>query len=138
MAHPLTERRTHSRFGGATLAGIRAVLRPRHPVSIVNLSAGGALVIGTRPLRPGSRVFIQITVRGESGGRVSQVLRSSVASLHGNSGVQYCSAIRFNDPWDSLWERCTLYGYDFPVPPGDESADGGYELPAMVTNEAQG
>jgi len=135
MAHPLTERRTYSRFGGSTIAGIRAVLRPGHPVAIVNLSAGGALVSGTRPLRPGSRVFLQITIGGETGGRASQVLRSAVASLDGPAGVRYCSAIRFDDHWDSLWERCTLHGYPVPMAPDDDRSDDGYVLPVVMTAE---
>lgn len=114
MSQQLTERRTHSRFGHPTITGVRAVLRPGHRVSVVNLSAGGALITGTRPLRPGSRVFLQLTIAGQTGGRASQVVRCAVAALDGSEGVKYRSAIRFDERWDSLWERCTLDGYRMP------------------------
>lgn len=136
MAHPLMERRTHSRFGGATLAGIRAVLRPGHAVSILNLSAGGALITGMRPLRPGSRVFLQITIGVDTGGRSSHVLRSAVASIDSADGVKYRSAIQFDDHWDSLWERCTLHGYSVPVVCTDETGEGGYDLPEIMPTGA--
>lgn len=114
MVRPLTERRAHSRFGHPTISALRAVLRPGHPVSVVNLSAAGALIDGQRPLRPGSRVFLQITVAGQTGGRSAHVLRSAVASLE-EAGVQYRSAIAFDNPWDALWEHCTLDGYQMPM-----------------------
>lgn len=133
MAHPLMERRTHSRFGGAALSNIHAVLRPGHAVAIVNLSAGGALIVGARPLRPGSRVFLQITIGGQTGGRASQVRRSAVASLDGSAGVKYRSAIQFDDHWDSLWERCTLRGYLVPMGGDEGEARDGYLLPGLVS-----
>lgn len=80
MVRPLTERRAHSRFGHPTISPLQAVLRPGHAVSVVNLSAGGALLDGPRPLRPGSRVFLQVTVAGQTGGRTAHVLRCAVAS----------------------------------------------------------
>jgi hypothetical protein len=99
----LTERRTHSRFGHPTISPLEAVLRPGHAVSVVNLSAGGALLDGPRPLRPGSRVFLQVTVAGQTGGRTAHVLRCAVASLKNQTGVQYRSAIAFDNHWESLW-----------------------------------
>jgi hypothetical protein len=129
MARQLTERRTHSRFGHPTISGVRAVLRPAHLVSVLNLSAGGALIVGARPLRPGSRVFLQLTVAGQTGGRASQVVRCAVASLVGADGVQYRSAIRFDEQWDSLWERCTLDGYQLPVTSGRLEMVDGHTIP---------
>ena len=129
MARQLTERRTHSRFGHPTIANVRAVLRPGHLVAVVNLSAGGALLCGTRPLRPGSRVFLQLTIAGQTGGRTSQVVRCAVASIEGAGGVQYRSAIRFDERWDSLWERCTLDGYLVPGKAGRLQPVDGHTLP---------
>ncbi|HET9264506.1 MAG TPA: PilZ domain-containing protein [Vicinamibacterales bacterium] len=115
MVRPLTERRAHSRFGHPTISPLQAVLRPGHAVSVVNLSAGGALLDGPRPLRPGSRVFLQVTVAGQTGGRTAHVLRCTVASLENQTGVQYRSAIAFDNHWESLWEHCTLRGYRMPM-----------------------
>ena len=130
MAQPLTERRMYSRFGHPTIAGIHAILRPRHEVAVVNLSAGGALIVGPRPLRPGSRVFLQVTIGGQTGGRKSQVVRCSVASQEGSGGVKYGSAIRFDEHWDSLWERCPLDGYQLPDGAGQvELVEGDIVIP---------
>jgi PilZ domain len=129
MAQPLTERRTHSRFGQPTIANVRAVLRPGHVVALANLSAGGALILGSRPLRPGSRVFLQITIAEQSGGRTAQVVRCAVASLDGFECVQYRSGIRFDDQWDSLWEQCTLEGYRMPTAAGGLDMLDGHVLP---------
>lgn len=111
MARPVTERRGFSRFGEPSIGRLQAVLRPGHAIAIVNLSAGGALVDGWRPLRPGSRVFLQLTIGGEVGGRSARVVRSTVASLTGTEGVRYRSALSFDEPWETLWEQCTLDGY---------------------------
>lgn len=132
MSQQLTERRTHSRFGHPTITGVRAVLRPGHPVDVVNLSAGGALIAGMRPLRPGSRVFLQLTIGGQTGGRASQVVRCAVASLTGREGVQYSSALRFDERWDSLWERCTLDGYRLPRGAERREPLDGHSLPGLA------
>lgn len=138
MAQPLTERRTHSRFGHPTIASVRAVLRPGHLVGVVNLSAGGALIVGPRPLRPGSRVFLQITIAEQTGGRTAQVVRCAVASLAGVEGVRYGTAIKFEEHWDSLWEHCTLDGYRMPATMGRPEVPAGHALPgARETNEPQ-
>jgi hypothetical protein len=129
MAQPLTERRMYSRFGHPTIANVSAVLRPGHVVALANLSAGGALIVGSRPLRPGSRVFLQITIAEQSGGRAAQVVRCAVASLDGFNGVQYRSAIRFDDQWESLWEQCTLDGYRMPAEAGRLEMLDGHVLP---------
>jgi hypothetical protein len=128
VAQPLTERRAYSRFGAPATERLQAVLRPGHVVAVVNLSAGGALIDGHRPLRPGSRVFLQITVGDQAGGRVARVVRSAVASLQGTTGVRYRTAIHFDERWDSIWERCTLDGYQPEVPEEFEVIDG-HDLP---------
>lgn len=129
MVRPLTERRVHSRFGHPTISVLQAVLRPGHAVAVVNLSAGGALLDGPRPLRPGSRVFLQVTVAGQTGGRRAHVRRCAVAALDSAAGVQYRSAIAFDEPWDSLWEHCTLDGYRMPVAAEPFDLDRGHILP---------
>jgi hypothetical protein len=76
VVRPLTERRAHSRFGHPTISPLEAVLRPGQAVSVVNLSAGGALLDGPRPLRPGSRVACKRAAGG--GRRRGRQARSSV------------------------------------------------------------
>jgi hypothetical protein len=129
VVRPLTERRAHSRFGHPTISALQAVLRPGHPVAVVNLSAGGALLDGQRPLRPCSRVFLQITVAGQTGGRRAHVLRCAVAALEPAAGVRYRSAIAFDEHWESLWEHCTLDGYRLPTAAEHFDLANGHILP---------
>lgn len=135
MAQPLTERRVHSRFGHPAITGLRAVLRPRHVISVVNLSAGGALFDGARPLRPGSRVFFQIPVGAHTAGRLAHVLRSAVVSIDARDGPSYRSAIRFDERWDSIWEQCTLDGYLMPGSARQPVVGNGHALPDVDVTE---
>ena len=57
---PVTERRVHARFPPPRRGEPRATLRPGCPVRLVDLSAGGALLEASRPLRPGARVHLQL------------------------------------------------------------------------------
>jgi hypothetical protein len=132
MARPVTERRGFSRFAESSVRHLQAVLRPGHPVTIVNLSGGGALVDGWRPRRPGSRVFLQLTIGDHAAGRSARVVRSTVASLTGD-GVRYRSALSFDEPWETLWEQCTLDGYLVPAASAAPVASSGQPIPdAMV------
>lgn len=104
MDHQVTERRRDSRFGARVIERMRAVLRPGRTVSLVNLSAGGALVESQRPLRPGSNVHLQVIADDKTIGLAAQVLRCAVAAIDGD-GVQYRGALMFHQRCDSLWER---------------------------------
>ena len=132
MARPVTERRGFSRFAESSVRHLQAVLRPGHPIAIVNLGGGGALVDGWRPLRPGSRVFLQLTIGDQSAGRSARVVRSTVASLTGADGVRYRSALSFDEPWETLWEQCTLDGYLVPAAPPAAVAASGQPLPGVT------
>jgi hypothetical protein len=132
MARPVTERRGFSRFAESSVRHLQAVLRPGHPISIVNLGGGGALVDGWRPLRPGSRVFLQLTIGDQSAGRSARVVRSTVASLTGTDGVRYRSALSFDEPWETLWEQCTLDGYLMPAAPSAAVGAAGQPLPGVM------
>ena len=129
MDQPLTERRVSSRFGQPTIAHIQAVLRPGRQVWLVNLSAGGALIEGRRPLRPGSRVYLQLSSNTRAEGRPAQVLRCFVASLAGEDGVRYHGALRFDDHWATVWEQFTHPGYRMPVVSEDGIPTAGQALP---------
>jgi len=129
MAHPLVDRRLDARFGQPEIAGTQAILRPGYAVSLVDLSSGGALIQGPRPLRPGARVHLQIVNGKRRLALSAQVLRCSVASLDTRQGVQYRGALQFDHRCDSLWEGGTLDGY---LVPGDDRAlthSGGHGIP---------
>ena len=77
MAQPLTDRRADTRFGQPVIADTQAILRPGYAVSLVDLSAGGALIQGPRPLRPGARVHLQL-------------LTGHAAARHRRAGAALC------------------------------------------------
>jgi len=115
MDQPLVDRRLDTRYRQPAIAGTQAILRPGYAVSLIDLSSGGALIEGPRPLRPGSRVHLQLTTKTRRLGIVAHVLRCSVASLGaGQGGVQYRGALQFDQRCDALWEDETLEGYIIP------------------------
>ncbi len=129
MAQPLTDRRADTRFGQPVIAGTQAILRPGYAVSLVDLSAGGALIQGPRPLRPGARVHLQLLTGTRRLGIAAHVLRCSVASLDSRQGVQYRGALRFERRCDALWEGSTLDGYLVPVEEPSLTGGEGHGLP---------
>jgi len=129
MAQPLTDRRADARFGQPVIADTKAILRPGYAVSLVDLSSGGALIQGPRPLRPGARVHLQLQTGAKRLGLAAQVLRCSVASLDSGSGVQYRGALRFDHRCESLWEASSLAGYLLPVADGEEAVGTGQAIP---------
>jgi PilZ domain len=114
MDQPVADRRLDTRFGQPAIAKTQAILRPGCAVSLVDLSYGGALIEGPRPLRPGARVYLQLTTGTRRLGIGATVLRCSVASLDPRHGVQYRGALKFDHRCEALWEAGTLDGYLFP------------------------
>lgn len=130
MDIPLTDRRRDTRFRHDAVASTRAMLRPGYLVSLVDLSAGGALIEGPRPLRPGARVHLQLTQPHRTLGIPALVVRCSVAAIDSDLGVVYRGALRFDRRSEVLWEGWTRGGYDVPSQ-GPAAADGdGQALPA--------
>jgi hypothetical protein len=140
MAQPLTDRRADTRFGQSVIAGTQAILRPGYDVSLVDLSSGGALIQGTRPLRPGARIHLQLVFGTRRLGIAAHVLRCSVASLDSGQGVQYRGALKFDHRCDTLWEASTLDGYlvPFEEPPAAASEGHGLPRPPADPNGSRG
>ena len=103
MDHQVGDRRRHARFRHTWLTGARATLRPGWLVVLVDLSAGGALVQGSRPLRPGARVHLQLVTDVRSTALAAHVTRCAVWSLE-HDGVTYEGALKFEHPCDWLRE----------------------------------
>jgi hypothetical protein len=101
---PLTERRRDARFRQPAIAGTRALLRPGYAVALIDLSRGGALIEGPKPLRPGSRVHLQLITERRAFGIAAHVVRCSVSSLDAAAGVQYRGALRFDHRCENLWD----------------------------------
>ena len=134
MDQPIVERRQDTRFGQPLISGTQAILRPGYAVALINLSAGGALIQGPRPLRPGARVHLQLLTGTRRLGIAGHVLRCAVASLDSRQGVQYRGALRFDHKCESFWEVGTLDGFLLPGEGPGESPGEGHTLPTNASD----
>ena len=78
------ERRREARL---TPVGLRARVRPGHPLAIVNVSADGALVEAGCQLRPGSRIDVHLERDDERRLLGAMVSRCSVAAIDARDGI---------------------------------------------------
>jgi hypothetical protein len=111
---PITDRRHDTRFLPPLLRLTRATVRPGHAVSLIDLSAGGALIQGPRPLRPGGRVHLQVSTDARTFSLNGHVLRCAVWALDAHAGVMYRGAVKFEHRCDLFWEGGTLAGSAVP------------------------
>jgi hypothetical protein len=129
VREPPGERRVDARFRQAALAPTRATLRPGCDVTVIDLSAGGALVQARRPLRPGARVHLQLATLGRMFALSAHVLRCAVWSLDGEDGVIYRGALQFEHRCVFVREEPARRGYVMPSSSGPESSARGTPLP---------
>jgi hypothetical protein len=134
MDRPVVDRRLDMRLGQPAIAGTQAILRPGYAVSLIDLSAGGALIQGTRPLRPGARVHLQLVSGGRRLALGAYVLRCAVVSLDSNKGVQYRGALKFDRRCDELWEANAREGYLFPGEARAFSQPAGQGIPGRLSD----
>jgi len=85
--------RRHRTFAEHGIGRVR--LRPGLEVSLVEISAGGALIESSRPLRPGAAVELQLEAGSERATPRGRVVRCEVASVVA-TGVSYRGAIGFD------------------------------------------
>jgi PilZ domain len=130
---PLTDRRHDTRFLAPLLGETRATIRPGCPVTLVDLSAGGALIEGQRQLRPGARVHLQIVTPSRSFGVGAHVLRCMVSALDPERGVTYQGAIKFEHRCELFWESATLTGSSVPASHRPHTPDVGKSIPGGFT-----
>ncbi|MCA1562777.1 MAG: PilZ domain-containing protein [Acidobacteria bacterium] len=107
----MIERRRYVRVAPATMPEVRATVRPGCMVTLVDVSAGGALLQGERPLRPGARVQLQVPTGAHTIALFALVLRSIVWALSREGGVTYRGALQFELRSDWLRELVTRGGY---------------------------
>ena len=120
-----------SRFSPPDPNAARATLRPGCVVSLVDVSRGGALVEGPRPLRPGARVHLQVTTAARTFSIEAQVLRCAVWILDPVDGVRYRGALRFEHRIEWTWAEASRAGYHVPESNGPTSAILGNALPVQ-------
>ena len=92
---------------------VAARVRPGHDVSLIDVSAGGALIESDRRLLPGTSIELQLETPGQRAALRGRVLRCAVARVHSTS-ICYRGAISFDRhlPWFSEEERA---GYSIPA-----------------------
>jgi hypothetical protein len=107
------ERRLDRRFTAGELRGLHAVRIPLGPaVSLVDVSAGGALVESDQPLRRDAEARLELTGEGGVTTVPFRVVRSWVSGLDGTR--RFRGAFRFSEPLDLT----SLMLPDAPPAPG--------------------
>ena len=132
MEHQVANRRIDARFTPPDPNAARATLRPGCVVALVDVSRGGALVEGPRPLRPGARVHLQVTTAARTFSIEAQVLRCAVWILDPIDGVRYRGALRFDQRIDWTWGEPSRGGYPVPESAGPSSGRFGNSLPGAA------
>ena len=115
MGQLIKDRRGDPRYSWSPEDISHATLRPGCVVHVVDLSAGGALVQGARPLRPGARLHFHLVLRELSFGLLAQVLRCAVWTLDSREGVTYRGALQFEQRCDVFGENGTQIGSHIPA-----------------------
>lgn len=103
MDPEIVDRRLDARFELPPRAEARATLRPGCVITLVDVSAGGALVEAPRPLRPGAKVHLQILTTSRRFAIAAHVLRCAVWALDPLAGVTYRGAVRFEHRVEWCW-----------------------------------
>ena len=132
MEQQVIDRRTDSRFAPPASNAARATLRPGCVVALVDVSRGGALVEGPRPLRPGARVHLQVATAAKTFSIEAQVLRCVVWILDPIDGVRYRGALRFEHQIDWAWADASRGGYQVPESSGPAPVHFGNALPGST------
>ena len=132
MEQQVVDRRMDSRFAPPDANAARATLRPGCVVLLVDVSRGGALVEGPRPMRPGARVHLQVTTAARTFSIEAQVLRCAVWILDPIDGVRYRGGLRFDHRIEWSWADPSRSGYGVPESAGPSSGRFGHVLPAAA------
>jgi PilZ domain len=136
VEHQVVDRRLEARFAPPAQNAARATLRPGCVVALVDVSRGGALVEGPRPLRPGSRVHLQVTTAAKTFAIEAQVTRCVVWILDPIEGVRYRGALRFEEHVEWTWGDASRSGYRVPESAGPIPGLSGNSLPGPVASRA--
>jgi hypothetical protein len=103
MDPKVADRRADARFDPPAVPDLQATVRPGCAVVLVDVSARGALVQAPRPLRPGSKVHLQVTAGSQRLAIPGHVVRCAVWSLHPLDGVFYRGALQFDERVEWRW-----------------------------------
>ena len=101
------ERRGDPRLSGPRVRSITARVRGGHDIAVVDLSTSGALIEGSRPLRPGGRVEVHLAFDSQRVILPARVERCLVAAIDADRGITYHAALSFERRFDWLCEEET-------------------------------
>jgi hypothetical protein len=85
-----------------------ARIRGGPDISLIDVSASGALIEGARPLRPEARVEVHLVLDTRRAVLPARVVRSLVAAIDADRGITYHAALSFERRFDWLCEDDTL------------------------------
>ena len=125
-----------ARFELPRRAETRATLRPGCAITLVDVSAGGALVEGPRPLRPGATVHLQILTTSQRVAIAAHVLRCAVWALDPLAGVTYRGAVRFEHRVEWCGADATRCVQPLPEHERPIAGHGGKRLPQTRATHA--
>jgi len=94
--------------------GLAARIRPGHRVTVVNVSADGALLDAATPLRPGAGVEVQFERFDHRVRMAGTVVRCGVTALDAHRGPTYRAAIAFDGTFNWAREAGPHDGYGVP------------------------
>jgi PilZ domain len=106
------DRRNFRRAGIGEHGIVSVCVRPGHSVTLIDVSAGGALIEVSRRLLPGSAVDLLLNTADRRATVRGRVLRCAVTRLHSTS-VSYRAGIAFDRQWPCLAE---IGWSEYPVP----------------------
>lgn len=129
MDPEIVDRRLDARFELPPRAEARATLRPGCVITLVDVSAGGALVEAPRPLRPGAKVHLQILTTSRRFAIAAHVLRCAVWALDPLAGVTYRGAVKFEHHVEWCWADPTRRVQPMPEHERPIAGHGGKRLP---------
>jgi hypothetical protein len=101
------DRRLEARLAAGSL---RARVRPGHMLTVVDVSAAGALVEAGCQLRPGAQVEVHLERDDERRMVRAMVSRCSVATIDAQAGVLYRAALSFTERCEWVRETATREG----------------------------
>ncbi len=128
----MNDRRNDARLLPPNRVDVRATLRPGCVVLLVDVSSGGALVQAPRPLRPGARVQLQVTIGVRRVAVAAHVLRCLVWSLDPATGAIYRGALRFDHRVEWAWAEPTRHVQPLPEHGGPTGTSDGKRLPGTA------
>jgi hypothetical protein len=119
------------RSSSTRVRSIAARVRAGHDVVVLDLSPSGALIAGARPLPPGARIDVQLSVAASRFVITAQVVRCSVAAIDAEQGITYQAGLSFERRFEWACEEETLTVSHMPEAFGPELVSSVEHIPSI-------